>query len=201
MSEFTIKYQIITSENDAEALARKIAIEQSVETPESLISQEIENTYVGKSSLSRIGDDVYTLALTYHEAVLSRQFNQLLNLSFGNVAMYPNVRLVDIQLPDSCLQFFQGPLFGVEGIRQLLDVHDRPLLATALKPRGYSAQQFADMAYEFALGGGDIIKDDQNLIESFDEFKSRVVNCHQAIQRANDRTGKQCLYFPHISAP
>jgi ribulose-bisphosphate carboxylase large chain len=201
MSEFTIKYQIITSENDAEALARKIAIEQSVETPESLISQEIEDTYVGKSSLSSIGDDVYTLALTYHEAVLSRQFNQLLNLSFGNVAMYPNVRLVDIQLPDSCLQFFQGPLFGVEGIRQLIDVHDRPLLATALKPRGYSDQQFADMAYEFALGGGDIIKDDQNLIESFDEFKSRVINCHQAIQRANDRTGKQCLYFPHISAP
>lgn len=92
MSEFTIKYQIITSENDAEALARKIAIEQSVETPESLISQEIENTYVGKSSLSRVGDDVYTLALTYHEAVLSRQLSvvKFKLWQCGNVSKCPS---------------------------------------------------------------------------------------------------------------
>ena len=201
MSELTIKYQIITSENDAQMLARKIAIEQSVETPESLISQDIEDKFVGKSTLSKIGSDVYMLALTYHEEVLSQQFNQLLNLSFGNVAMYPNVRLVDIQLPQSCLKYFQGPSFGVDGIRKLIEVKNRPLLATALKPRGYSDRQFADIAYEFAMGGGDIIKDDQNLIESFDKFKSRVTICHQAIEKAIDKTGKRCLYFPHISAP
>ena len=201
MSELTIKYQIITSEEDAEALARKIAIEQSVETPETLISADIEEKYVGKSELSKVKDGIYILALTYHEDVLSGQYNQLLNLSFGNVAMYPNVRLADISLPDSCLSSFQGPLFGIDGIRKLLNVHDRPLLATALKPRGYSDQQFADLAYEFALGGGDIIKDDQNLIGSFDEFKNRVTSCHQAIERANDKTGKRCFYFPHISAP
>ena len=200
MSDLTIKYQIITSASDAEALARKIAIEQSVETPESLITQEIEDRFVGKADLSKIGKNVYLLALTYQEEVLSEQFNQILNLSFGNVAMYPNVRLVDIQLPDSCLQKFKGPKFGVDGIRSMLDVYERPLLATALKPRGYTDEQFGDMAYEFALGGGDIIKDDQNLMGNFDQFKSRVIKCKQAIDRAIDKKGKRCLYFPYICA-
>ena len=133
MSNFTIKYQIKTSADDVERLARKVAIEQSVETPESLISSEIEEQYVGKPSLIHNYADTYTLALTYHEEVLSKQFNQLLNLSFGNVAMYPNVRLLDIQLSDTCLQEFQGPLFGVEGIRNLLGVQDRPASCNSFK--------------------------------------------------------------------
>ena len=201
MSNFIIKYQIKACADDVERLARKIAIEQSVETPESLITPAIEEKYVGKPNLAHYSADIYVLSLTYHEEVLSQQFNQLLNLSFGNVAMYPNVRLVDIQLPDSCLQNFQGPLFGVEGIRNLLNVHDRPLLATALKPRGYSDKQFAQLTYEFALGGGDIIKDDQNLMGNFDQFKSRVSTCLEALKKATDKTGQACFYFPFISAP
>ena len=201
MSDFTIKYQIKASADDVEKLARKIAIEQSVETPESLITSEIEERYLGKPNLVHDVAEIYTLALTYHEEVLSQQFNQLLNLSFGNVAMYPNVRLIDIQLPDSTLQYFQGPLFGVEGIRGALNVYDRPLLATALKPRGYTDEQFAQLTYEFALGGGDIIKDDQNLMGSFDQFKSRVRTCLDALNKAIDKTGQPCFYFPFVSAP
>ncbi|MEM7304920.1 MAG: RuBisCO large subunit C-terminal-like domain-containing protein [Pseudomonadota bacterium] len=201
MSELRVSYQIKSRAEDVDALARKIAIEQSVETPESLITGSIEDKFVGKSLISHLRDDTYLLELTYQDEVLSQQFNQLLNLAFGNVAMYPNVRLTDIQISKSYLQYFQGPRFGVDGIRSMLDVYDRPLLATALKPRGCSDQQFANLAYEFALGGGDIVKDDQNLVGNFDEFKSRVSHCHQAVRRAADKTGKLCLYFPFISAP
>lgn len=201
MSNFTIKYQIKTSADDVDKLARKIAIEQSVETPESLISTAIEEQYLGKSELIHDYGNTYTLGLTYHDEVLSQQFNQLLNLSFGNVAMYPNVRLVDIELSDSCLQNFSGPQFGIEKIRNLLNVHDRPLLATALKPRGYTDEQFAQLTYEFALGGGDIVKDDQNLMGDFDQFKSRVKACNRALNKAVEKSGNKCFYFPFVSAP
>ena len=204
MSYIVVTYQVIADKKNVSDLARKIAIEQSVETPESLITPEIEARFVG--TIERINPvegqhDKYEIALAYPEEILSQQYNQLVNLCFGNVSMYKNVKCVDINLPDKLLSHFAGPRFGVDGIRECLGVQGRPLLATALKPRGYSNEQFADLAYEFALGGGDIIKDDQNLIGSFEEFKQRVTLCLNAVKRAEDKTGKRCMYFPFISAP
>ena len=85
--------------------------------------------------------------------------------------MYPQLRLVDIQLRDHTLNLFQGSQFGIQGVRQLIQVDQRPLLATALKPRASRTQHLAAMAYAFAAGGGDILRDDQNLIGDFAEFK------------------------------
>ncbi len=205
MSEnILVKYCIDCPSDDVVDLARKIAIEQSVETPESVITDAIEREYVGKLQqvvavpgyLNR-----FEITLSYPVAVSSQQYNQLLNLCFGNVSMYQNVRLVDIEIPASLLASLQGPSFGVSGIRKKLGVFGRPLLATALKPRGQSNEYFADLAYQFACGGGDIIKDDQNLIGSFEEFKQRTSLCLDAIRRAEQKTGRPCFYFPFISAP
>ena len=53
----------------------------------------------------------------------------------------------------------------------------------------------------FALGGGDIIKDDQNLMGNFDQFKSRVVACLKALNKAVDKSGKECFYFSICISP
>ncbi len=204
MADVEITYQVISGTADIERLARKISIEQSVETPESLITEDIERQFLGQLKDVELIDKAtktYTITLAYPEQIVSQQYNQLLNLCFGNVSMYPRVRLVDIDLPDHLLNQFQGPRFGIDGVRASLGVYGRPLLATALKPRGYSVEQFANMAFEFAMGGGDIIKDDQNLVGDFDEFKQRVSRCLAAIKEAEQKTGRTCLYFPFISAP
>ena len=139
MSYIVVTYQVIADKKNVSDLARKIAIEQSVETPESLITPEIEARFVG--TIERINPvegqhDKYEIALAYPEEILSQQYNQLVNLCFGNVSMYKNVKCVDINLPDKLLSHFAGPRFGVDGIRECLGVQGRPLLATALKPRG-----------------------------------------------------------------
>ena len=203
MADALISYEIVAKANEVDRLSRKIAIEQSVETPESLITSEIEAKYLAR--LEQVvcineSSNLYKITLAYPEQIISQQYNQLLNFAFGNVSMYPDVKLVDIKLSDQLLGNFSGPNYGVEGIREMLGVYGRPLLATALKPRGYTDEQFAQLAYGFALGGGDIIKDDQNLVGSFDEFKSRVTQCLAAIDKAQQKTGKTCLYFPFISA-
>lgn len=204
MSNLYVKYEVIADDSGVSELARKIAIEQSVECPESLITAEIEKNFVGEvvnvSALSK-STNKYEITYAYPEEVLSEQYNQLLNLCFGNVSMYPGVRLTEIELPSHVLNYFSGPGFGVDGIRNKLGVFRRPLLATALKPRGCSEEQFAQLAYEFSIGGGDIIKDDQNLIGSFDQFKKRVTLCLDAIKKSEDEKGRACLYFPFISAP
>ena len=204
MSNVIVKYEVIAEQHNVSELARKIAIEQSVECPESLITDDIEKKYVGEIvEIKPLGNDShkYEITYSYSSQVLSEQYNQLLNLCLGNVSMYQGVRLTDIELSSESLKCFSGPRFGVKGIREKLGVYHRPLLATALKPRGYSDEQFANLAYEFSIGGGDIIKDDQNLIGNFDQFKNRVRLCTDAIKKSEDEVGRSCLYFPFISAP
>jgi len=88
---------------------------------------------------------------------------QLLNVIFGNTSMQPGIQVRRLDLPESITRTFKGPRFGSAGLRERLNVHDRPLLATALKPMGMNATDLADRAYAFALGGIDLIKDDHGL--------------------------------------
>ena len=87
------------------------------------------------------------------------------------------------------------------GVRALTGVYGRPLLATALKPRGVPVARLVEMAGAFARGGGDVVKDDQNLIDGFEAFKDRVRRCADAVDDANQRTGRRCLYLPHVTGP
>jgi ribulose-bisphosphate carboxylase large chain len=67
---------------------------------------------------------------------------------------------------------------------------------------GLSPGELADLAYQFALGGIDMIKDDHGLSDqSFCRFDERVERCSEAVARASEKNGKKCLYFPNITGP
>lgn len=196
----------ITADNGraASELARKIVVEQTVETPESLITAEIERRYLGIiNEITPVSGqpEQFDVQVEYGAESVGGHLAQLVNLVWGNVSMYQGVSLQDMNLSSACAAQWVGPRFGIEGIRDLLGVYNRPLLSTALKPRGRSNDEFAAMAYEFALGGGDIVKDDQNLTGDFDDFRDRTAKCSAAVARANQESGFQCLYFPYIAAP
>ena len=189
-----------------EQFARRIAYEQTVELPESLITaSDIREHVVGR--VESIAPDEnssehFRVELSYAPALSSFQLSQLLNLIYGNVSIFPGVRLLDLRLPTELMARIGGPGHGVDGVRRLLGVHGRPLLATALKPRGSSTESLVSIAHAFALGGGDIVKDDQNLVDDdLEGFKRRVGACFEAVERANALTGRRCLYFPHLTAP
>ncbi|MBT6274886.1 MAG: cupin domain-containing protein [Chromatiales bacterium] len=189
--------------SEALALGRRIAHEQTVELPE----DQITDPHVRESVLGRV-DSVQAvdphradISISYDVELGRVHLSQLLNLVFGNVSMYRGVKLMDVQLPPTLLATFRGPNLGVEGLRRVTGVYGRPLLASALKPKGLSIERLSTMAARFALGGGDIIKDDQNLVDDFDGFKRRSRACLNAVEAANDKTGRRCLYFPHVAAP
>jgi ribulose-bisphosphate carboxylase large chain len=97
---------------------------------------------------------------------------------------------------------FKGPRYGRAGIRSLLGVKDRPLLGTALKPMGMGARDLAALAYQMALGGIDVIKEDHGLTDQpFAPFAERVPRCAEAVARANRETGYHCIYAPNVTAP
>ena len=199
-------YRVAGAEREASAVARAIAYEQTVELPETLVTDPgIAEDIVGTVEAVGLDPDfegTSRVTISYAAELASGQIPQLLNLLFGNVSIYPGVRLLDVQLPDEYLQRFEGPRFGVDGLRKMTGVHGRPLLATALKPRGTQVDGLARIARDFALGGGDIVKDDQNLVDGdFEAFKRRTEACHRAVADANTATGRRCLYLPHVAAP
>ena len=195
-------YHVAAEKAEAERIARWIAVEQTVEAPDQLIDARIEEEIVGSVvSVEAVPDGRHAVRIEYRAELAAGQLPQLLNLVYGNVSLFESVRLVELELPAELLASFRGPNLGGSGLRALLGVHDRPLLSTALKPRGRTDEELAAMAGEFALGGGDLVKDDHNLVDGYEAFRRRIALSHEAVARANERTGRNCLYVPNVCAP
>ncbi len=201
---FHVIYKLTGDEATARAKADDICIEQTIEFPAELIgNDDIRGQIFGRvESLTRLDDAHFEAAISYAVETSGFELTQLLNVIFGNSSIKPGIRVERLELPDVLLQAFKGPRFGRDGLRDYLGVGQRPLLCTALKPMGLSAQALADYAFQFALGGIDMIKDDHGLADqSFAPFEARVAACAAAVARANAETGFNCIYVPNITAP
>jgi ribulose-bisphosphate carboxylase large chain len=129
----------------------------------------------------------------------------LLSSVAGNIfgmAAVSRLRLLDIELPEALLRGFPGPRYGIEGIRSLLEVRERPLLGTIIKPKlGLKTRDHASVAYEAWIGGCDIVKDDENLADQrFNPFEDRVVETLEMRDRAEEETGERKAYLVNVTA-
>jgi ribulose-bisphosphate carboxylase large chain len=113
-----------------------------------------------------------------------------------------NLRLLDIELPSRLVRSFRGPQFGIDGVRKLLRVRDRPLVGTIIKPKlGLKTADHAEVAYEAWAGGCDIVKDDENLSsQRFNPFEERVVKTLECRDKAESATGEKKVYMANITA-
>lgn len=196
-------YRVRGGKKEAEGLAREIAHEQTVEIPEELVEAGIREAAVGTvESVRPAPGGAFDVEIGYKPALSGNQIPQLLNLLYGNVSIQRGVRLMDFHIPPEALARFHGPNHGIVGVRAALGVFGRPLLATAIKPNGAPLERLATLARDFALGGGDIVKDDQNLAgETLAAFRERVARCQEAVEDANRGTGRRTLYCPILTAP
>jgi len=113
-----------------------------------------------------------------------------------------NLRLNDIFLPRELVRSFRGPKYGITGIRRLLNVQDRPLVGTIIKPKlGLKTVDHAKVAYDAWAGGCDIVKDDENLSsQSFNPFQDRIVATLEMRDRAEQETGEKKVYMANITS-
>lgn len=198
-------YRIQGTADEAARMARAVIYEQTVELPPEQVAGTPAEACVGHVEAifpdpEQIG--AHRVHIDFPVELACGQLAQLFNLLYGNISMYRGIRLLDASLPGSLLASWRGPRYGGEGVRRLTGVHGRPLLATAVKPRGLPSAELAALAGGFARGGGDIVKDDQNLVHAdFDGFRAHVDACADAVDEANAETGRRCLYLPHLSGP
>lgn len=131
---------------------------------------------------------------------------QILSSIAGNIFGMKSVKglkLERIDFPPGLVSSFLGPLYGINGIRKLLRVYDRPLIGTIIKPKlGLNDKEHAKVAYSAWLGGCDIVKDDENLSSlSFNKFNKRVIETLKARDKAEKETGEKKIYMPNVTAP
>jgi len=113
-----------------------------------------------------------------------------------------NLRLQDIHFPGELIKSFKGPEFGINGIRNILKIKERPLLGTIIKPKlGLPPEKHASVAFDAWIGGCDIVKDDENLSnQDFNQFRKRVILTLKAKEKAEKITGEKKAYLPNITA-
>jgi ribulose-bisphosphate carboxylase large chain len=197
-----VRYRLTLVEGEAaEAKARDIALEQTVELPDGCYPPEVGERVVGRvETVRELEDGEWEALITYDPSIVGDAFLSLLNLLFGNISMKCGIRVTALDLPPPLLARFKGPSFGVAGVRGILGVEDgRPLVCAAAKPVGLSARQLAAVCTQFAEAGVDIIKDDHSLAnQEWAPFEERVARCQEAVDRANERTGGKARYFPNL---
>ena len=113
-------------------------------------------------------------------------------------------RLVDLDVPAGFTRKFPGPKAGIAGIRKAVGSTrtGRPHGGTIVKPKvGLDPRQTAAVAKEAALGGLDLIKDDETLTDQrFCPLRERAPRVLEALDQAREETGKGCLYAVNITA-
>ncbi len=200
---FAVTYRIAGDESLARARAQEITLEQTVEFPGELVPEgAIRDGIVGRiESLDASGEGHFEARISYAVESAGGELPQLLNTVFGNTSIKPGIRVERLELPPSILNNYPGPRFGIPGIRKLLGMEGRPVLCTALKPQGLPPEDLAELAYRFALGGIDIIKDDHGIAnQGFSAFRARAGAIARAVTRANYRTGSRAVYAPNVTA-
>lgn len=123
----------------------------------------------------------------------------------GNVLGMKEVsalKLLDVWFPPSMIEQFDGPSYTIDDMRKYLDVYDRPILGTIIKPKmGLTSAEYAEVAYDFWVGGGDFVKNDEpQADQDFCPYDKMVLHVKEAMDKAVRETGKKKVHSFNVSA-
>lgn len=197
--------------------AGAIAVEQTTGTwmgiPEE--TQEVRERSVGKvigiyelpdwTTMPEVpeefGERKFIISVAYPTINIGKQIPEMLTVLYGDISMMPNLRLLDVCFPESFIKNFKGPKFGIEGLRKLVKVKERPLLCAMIKPCvGALPKTVGKIFWEMGLGGIDIIKDDELLADpEFCTVESRLEECLKINEKLKKERGHSVLYAINIT--
>ena len=107
--------------------------------------------------------DSFKAVISYANEIAASELTQFLNVVFGNSSIKPGIRVEHLDLPESLLRGFKGPALAGRGMRSLCRYPGAAAAFHGDQTHGAVVMELADLAYQFALGGMDIIKDDHGL--------------------------------------
>lgn len=209
----TATYRLFDDKADfrkkAEAIAVGLTVGSWTELPE--VAKQKMEPYLGQVlsvDVHEPADDTpgtryADITIAYPDLNFSRDIPALLVTAFGKLSMDGRIKLLDLQPSFDFLAAHPGPKFGAAGVRDLIGVHDRPLVMSIFKSViGYDLPNLREQFLQQALGGVDLIKDDEILFENpLTPLHRRVPACIDAAREAEQRTGQKLIYFTNLTGP
>jgi ribulose-bisphosphate carboxylase large chain len=202
--DLTCEFYLEPREHSLDVIAGGVAAESSIGTWTELTTEEPYIKEKAATVYEINGNDI-KVAYPIELFELGNMPNILSSVA-GNVfglEDIANLRLNDIHFPENLVRSFKGPKYGIEGVRELTGIFDRPLVGTIIKPKlGLVTKDHAKVAFEAWSGGCDIVKDDENLSsQKFNPFDDRIIQTLEQRDRAESSTGEKKIYLPNITAP
>lgn len=170
-----------------------------------LLESGLSEFSYGISNTQNESINAYRITIAHPHGNFGPRIPNLLSAVCGEGTFFspgsPVVKLLDIRFPNAYLTHFEGPRFGVDGLRDLLQVYDRPIFFGVIKPNiGLSPESFSDLGYESWLGGLDIAKDDEMLADTpWCPLDRRSALLGAARRRAEQETGCRKIYLANIT--
>jgi ribulose-bisphosphate carboxylase large chain len=129
----------------------------------------------------------------------------ILTYIVGNVLGMKEVsalKLIDVWFPPAMLEQYDGPSYTLDDMRKYLNVYDRPILGTIIKPKmGLTSAEYAEVCFDFWAGGGDFVKNDEpQANQDFCPYDKMVAHVKEAMDNAVKITGKKKVHSFNVSA-
>jgi 2,3-diketo-5-methylthiopentyl-1-phosphate enolase len=146
-------------------------------------------------------EDQSLIQIAYPTINFSNDLPAILTTVFGKLSLDGKIKLLDLQFNDVLKSQFPGPRFGIEGLREKLNVYNRPLLMSIFKGvLGKDHTFLTEQLKQQALGGVDFVKDDEILFENeLTPFEKRIVEGKKTLQEVYEETGHRTLYAVNLT--
>lgn len=148
-----------------------------------------------------------TVKVAYPEELFEKgNLSQILSSVAGNIfgmKAIKNLRLLDIDFNEGIAKSFKGPEIGLEDVRKITGIYNRPLLGTIFKPKlGLTPKEMEKQAHIVYSNGIDWAKDDENLASMrFNKFEERVQRMLGVVDRIYSEEGRRVIYAPNTTGP
>jgi ribulose-bisphosphate carboxylase large chain len=186
--------------------AAEIAAESSTGT-NFKVNTETEFSKVMNAIVYKVDMEKNLVWIAYPWRLFDRRGNiqNILTYVVGNVLGMKQVsalKMLDVWFSPSMIEQFDGPNYTLDDMRKYLDVYGRPVLGTIIKPKmGLTSAEYAEVCYDFWVGGGDFVKNDEpQADQDFCPYDKMVNHVKEAMVKAVKETGRKKVHSFNVSA-
>ena len=188
----TAVYTIKNESRDIKKFAESIAVGQTLGAWEELPGKLKSSISQHLAHVVSIEESEYssTIKIAFPIINFGDDIGAMLTAIFGKISLVPKIKLEDIEFSEDYLKLFKGPRYGIDGIRNILNKPNEPLLMSIFKPcLGITTEMLGEMFLSQAEAGIDLVKDDEILYDKdLDSTLKRLEACLKAKDKANAKT-------------
>lgn len=144
----------------------------------------------------------FVLRIAFPAANFGNSLAMLMTALVGNdVSTALHARLIDLEFAGGYKPGYRGPRQGIDELRALTGIRSRPLVLNMIKPcAGFTPEEGAKLFAQAAMGGVDLIKDDELLgSPGYNRVLDRFRSYEAAAADVYEKTGRRPVYLPNIT--